>query len=364
MIARPSIIGTLANNRIMGRAWPRRFLLGGLVVACVAISFFPEEYRSASSLTPTDPSSLGLSGALGQLGALNTVFGNQAAVEVSLKVGRGVYTRHEVIRRLNLVQRLHFKDEIEASRWLEGHVELRSVRGGIVQIECINKDQQLASALVKTTTDVLSEQLTQIQLRQTEYKRGILLKLVDDANDRLSKAEDKYNSFRLQTRYSDPSFAINAIGERIPILQAAIKAKEVELNAARQFATDDNISVRQVIAQIDALKAQLAQFQALNPSENNSIGRVVRQSTEADRYERELSLSKNLYYSYRRFLEGTSVEDLTSSANLRVLEKPYIDTERQYRLLPLALAMLLVMLGLCVEFYQLRPPVGYPGGGE
>lgn len=359
MIARPSIIGTLAGKRFGGTDWPRRLLFAGAAVVCFVASYFPEEYRAASSLTPTDPSSLGLSGALGQLGALNTVFGSQAAAEVSLKVGRSVFTRHEVIKRLKLVDRLHLKNEIEASRWLDRHVELRSVRGGIVQIECVNKDAGLAEQLVRTTTDVLSEQLTQIQLHQTEYKRDILLKLVDDASNRLAQSEDKYNNFRLKTRYSDPTFAINAIGERIPVLQAAIKAKEVELNAARQFATDDNISTRQIIAQIDALKAQLAQFQALNPNENNSIGRVVRQSTEADRVERDLSLSKNLYYAYRKFLEGTSVEDLTSSANLRILEKPYIDTERQYRLMPMALGILLLLLALCLEFYQLRPPVGY-----
>jgi len=364
MMPRRSVMGTIANSRVMRRAASRRLLLGGLVVICGLLSFFPEEYRAASSLTPTDPSSLGLSGALGQLGALNTVFGSQAAVEVSLKIGRGVVTRAEVIRRMDLVHRLHLRDEVAASKWLEANVDLRSLRGGIVQVECINPDRDLATALVRTTTDVLEEQLTQIQLRQTRYKHDILLKLVEDANDRLTKAEAAYNSFRLQTRYSDPTFAIGSIGQRIPVLQAAIKAKEVELNAARQFATDDNISVRQIIAQIDALKAQLAQFQALNPEQNNSIGSVVKQSTESERLERELALSKSLYYSYRRFLEGTSVEDLTSTANIRVLEKPYIDTDRQYRLMPLALALLIALLGVGIEFYRLRPPVGQAGDEE
>lgn len=355
MTPRPSITGTLAE---LVRPWPRRIALVLAIVLCLILSVFPTQYRAASSLTPTDPASLGLGEALGQLGALNTVFGSQAAVEVSLKIGRSVGTRREVIRRMDLIKRLNFKDEISASRWLEREVELRSLRGGIVQIESLQRDPKLATELISTFTTVLRENLSTIALRQTTYKRDILLKLVSDANDEFKAAQIKYNNFRLKTRYSDPSYAIEAIGSRIPVIQAAIKAKEVELNTARQFATDDNMAVLQVIAQIDSLNQQLQQLQALSPSESNSIGRVVRQSTEADALERELMMARSLYFSYRRILEGTTVEDMTSTANIRILEQPYIDTDRQYRVIPLAIAMLLALLGIAIEFYQLRPPVG------
>lgn len=350
-------MGTLSGSAILRHAWRRRFVLGLLVAGCVLLSFFPERYRAASTLTPTDPSSLGLSGALGQLGALNTVFGSQAAVEVSLKIGHSVFTRSVVIKQLKLVDRLGFDNELAASRWLASNVDIRSLRGGIVQIECTNRDAQLATDLVMAVTAALRGQLAQIALRQTKYKRDILVKLVSTANTDLAKAQARYDNFRLTTRYSEPKSAIDSIGQRIPLLETAINAKEVELNAARQFATDDNISVRQIIAQRDALKGQLQQLRNLNPRENNSIGLVVQQSTEAERLERELALAKSLYYSYRRFLEGTSVEDLTSAANIRVLEQPFIDTDRQYRLAPMALAILLVLFALAVEFYQLRPPI-------
>lgn len=328
-----------------------------LIAICLVLSFFPKRYLAAATLTPTDPASLGLGGALGELGALNTVFGSQAAVEVSLKVGRSVYTRKVVSDRLKLADRLGLDNPVEISRWLLRNVEIRSLRGGIVQIECLNSDPVLARELVGAYLRTLREQLAEIAVRQTSYKRDILLKLVRDANAELSKAQANYNRFRLQTRYSDPSFAISSIGERIPVLQAAIKAKEVELNAAQQFATDDNIAVRQIIAQLDALKLQLAQLQATDTGSDNSIGRVVSQSTEAERLERELLLAKSLYYNYRRYLEGTSVEDLTSGANIRVLEDPFIDTARQINLIPALIGGFLVLIALAVEFYRLRPPL-------
>lgn len=342
----------------MRTPWKRRTIIAVLLAICALLTLFPQRYRAAVTLTPTDPQSLGLGATLGQLGALNTVFGNQAAVEVSLKVARSVYVRRIVIQRLNLIQRLKVSDEVHASRWLDKNVNIRTLRGGIVQIEVELPDPSFGRELVTAYDAATQERLSDIARRQTAYKRHILESLVREAGDRLDVAQEAYDDFRLRTRYSDPRFAISAIGERIPVLQAAIKAKEVELNAARQFATDDNISVRQVIAQIDALKLQLSQLQALNPTENNSIGRVVRQSTQVRRLERELNIAQNLYDNYKRFLEGTSVEDLTSTATVRILEAPFVDTARQLNFIPAAFGVLILLIGLGIEFYGWRPPVG------
>ncbi|KQR86232.1 hypothetical protein [Sphingomonas sp. Leaf343] len=354
----PSLIGSLRRAPLVRSPWLRRAIIVVLLAICAVLTLFPERYRAAVTLTPTDPASLGLGQTLGQLGALNSVFGNQAAVEVSMRVARSVYVRQAVIKQLDLVKRLGLRDDIHASRWLEKNVDIRTMRGGIVQMEIETPDAAFGRQIVTAYQNATQARLGEIARRQTEYKRGILERLVREAGERRDQAEAAYNDFRLRTRYSDPRFAIGAIGERIPVLQAAIKAKEVELNAARQFATDENISVRQIIAQLDALKSQLAQLQALNPTENNSIGRVVRQSTQVRKLERELNIAQQLYDGYTRYLEGTAVEDLTSTATVRVLEPAYIDTARQLNLIPAALGVLILLVGLGVEFYGWRPPVG------
>jgi uncharacterized protein involved in exopolysaccharide biosynthesis len=338
--------------------WLGRIILAVLIAICVFLSLFPERYRAASSLTPSDPNTLGLSGALGQLGAINTVFGNQAAVEVALKVGKSVLVRDTVAEKLKLKQRLNFPNDTTAHRWLADNVQIRSLRGGILLIETFNKDQEFARELVTAYSEATQLRLAEINRRQTEYKRDVLLKLVGEASNRVTRAQNAYDTFRLRTRYSDPELAMEAIGSRIPVLEAAIKAKEVQLNAARQFATEENMTVRQLIAERDALATQLNQAKATNPMQSNSVGRVVRASTEAERLTRELKIAKTLYESYMRYLEGTSVEDLTSLATVRVLEPPFVDTERQIDYRFAAIAMALALLLAAIEFYRLRPPVG------
>jgi tyrosine-protein kinase Etk/Wzc len=321
---------------------------------------YPERYRVAVTMTPADPSSLGLSGALGQLGAFNSVFSNQASLELTLRVARGSDVRQMLIKRLNLVKTMGFHTEKQADVWLTKNlsVNIRSLRGGIIQMEAYQKDPIFGLKLINALADATRERLALINRQQTEYKRDVLLALVRDSGEKLEVAQNNYDRFRLSTRYSEPKFAISAIGERIPAIQAIIKSKEVQLNAARKFATEDNISVGQILAELEALRGQLREAMRLNPNSADSVGRVVKESTTVRKLERELNVARSLYDGYTRYLDGTAVEDLTSTANLRILEPPFIDSARQYNSLPLGLALLIIAIGLATEFYLFRQPVG------
>ncbi|MBB4839726.1 hypothetical protein HNP52_002795 [Sphingomonas kyeonggiensis] len=351
-----SLTGTLTRLPVLRNPWLRRGLFVVLLAICAALTLFPQKYRAAVSLTPTDPGTLGLSGTLGQLGAVNSVFGNQAAIEVSQKVAHSEYVRSIVAKQTNLEQRLQLSP-IEVHRWLERHVDITVLRGGIMQIELKQRDAEFARRVVSAYGEAVRSQLALIARRQTEQKRAILQQLFERAGDRLSKARTAYDTFRLSTRYSSPQAAFYAAGDRIPALEADIRAKEVDLNAMRQFATDDNIRVRQMIAAIDALRQQLAVAKSTSPQQDSSVGQVVRQTTEAERLSRELDIAQSLYENYKRFLQGTSVEDLTSGVTIRILEPAYIDSERQLNFGPLALGVLILLLALALEFYPLRPPL-------
>ena len=351
-----SIIGAVSALPIARRPWLRRGVILILLAACAVFTLHPQRYLAAVSLTPTDPGSLGLSGTLGQLGAVNSVFGNQAAVEVSLKVARSEYVRATVIQKVKLDRRLD-RSVLATHRWLDRHVDIQTLRGGILQIELKLSDPVLARDVVSAYGVAVRDQLTVIARRQTEQKRNILMHLFDSAGDRLANARAAYDTFRLTTRYSSPQAAFYAAGDRIPQLEAEIRSKEVDLSAMRQFATDDNIRVRQMIAGIDALQQQLAVARSTSPGQQSSVGQVVTQTTQAEKLRRELDVAQGLYDSYKRYLEGTSVEDLTSSVNVRILEPAFIDTSRQLNFIPLAIGIVLFLLCLAFEFYAIRPPV-------
>jgi len=352
------MIGTLTHVRLLQRFRIRAAVFSVLIALALIFTFFPERYRAAVTLTPTDPQSLGLSPTLGQLGALNNVFGNQAAIEVALRIARSELARDYVIDKTHLASRLHQNDRIKLHRWLDKKVTIRSLRGGIVLIEMDSETPDLARDVVGAFANATQQRLADISRKQTAYKREVLVQLVNDASQRLSLAQSRYDSFRLRNSAPSPLTAVEAVSARIPQLEAAVKAKQVDLAAARQLYTDDNNVVRQLSAELATLQQQLAQVKATSPGNDSTVGRAVSASSQLFKLERDLNIARALYDSYLRYLQGTAVEDLTSTANIRILEPPFVDTERQLWTPALALAILLGLLWAVIEFYRIRPAAG------
>lgn len=359
MTPRMSIVGQLAGLRFLQRFRWRAVLFGLALLATGLLSFFPERYLASSSFTPTDRESLGLSGTLGQLGAIGSVFGNQAAVEVALRLGNSDAVRDTVIAESSLADDLDSKGRVALQRYLQDKVEIRSLRGGIIVIEMLDQDPELASEIVAAYQSAVQAELGRVSRRQTAYKRQVLQQLVDDASDDLGEAQAAYDEFRLRNGYAEPRDAISAIGSRVPQLETAIRAREIARAQASQLFTERNLTIRQMDAELAALRAQLAEALSTVPSSDQGVGELVRNSSQLYGLERDLEVAKSLYDGYVRYLRGTAVEDLTSDANLRVLETPHVDSERQFWLPALALFIAILLLWVAIEAYRLRPP---PGG--
>jgi capsule polysaccharide export protein KpsE/RkpR len=289
---------------------------------------------------------------------LNSVFGKQAAIEVALRIGRSIYTRERVIRIASLEQRLDMP-KVKLHRWLENEIEIRALRGGIILIQMDYADKKIAQDIVAAFTKSTSDELAKIQQSQTKYKKGILEKLVAQSGLRLSRAQSEFDTFRLQNGYGEPGISFGAISSRVPAIRTAIEDLDRRIAAANKTLTAENISMIQLqaerIALIDQLNEALDKRAGVR---SGTVGEVVDASTKANELERELRVARTLHTNYLRYLEGTVVEDLTSAANIRVLEQPYVSTERQYRWSLLAAAIALLLLWMAIEFYRLRPPLG------
>lgn len=353
-----SIIGELVHLRLFERfAW-RAAVFGPIILILLVLTFVPERYKATASFTPQDSASMGLSGALGQLGAIDNVFGNQAAVEIALRIAKSVDVTDRVITETHLDQRMKGRSRVSLHRWLDSRVEIRSLRGGIITVQMQDRDPALSKAIVASYIRATRQELTAISRRQTKFKREILRNLVNDAWIEFTNAQAKYDNFRLSHGMADPRKSIESISDRIPMLESDIKGRQIALSAARQLYSDENMVVKQQLAELAAVQGQLAAAKVSADRGPDSLGRLVTNSKQLYFLERELGIARSLYDSYMRYLQGTAVEDATATGNVRVLEDAYVESARQKYLPALVGALAFFLLWMAIEFYRLRPPIG------
>ncbi|NCP14022.1 MAG: hypothetical protein GW858_07650 [Sphingomonadales bacterium] len=348
-------MGSIAAMGFLAKFRWRAVVFGSAILLTGLFALFPERYLANSSFTPTDRDSLGLAETLGQLGAVSSVFGNQAAVEVALRISNSDAVRDQVIKTASLAEQMPGETRIGLQRYLRKKVEVRSLRGGIILIEMLDTDPDHASEIVSAYQTAIQAELARVSRRQTAYKRDLLKRLVKEASDELSVAEQAYDTFRLENRYSDPRGRITSLGERVTFLETVIRAKEVDLAKAREVFAENNLTIRQLEAEVSALRRQLAEARSVAPQQSQGVGELIENSSQLYRLERDLETAKALYNSYLRYLRGTSVEDLTADANVRILEQPHVETKRQYWLPGVALSIAFLLLWLAIEAYRTRP---------
>lgn len=354
-----SLTGRVAGLPLFQTFLGRALVFGTALLIAVALTFFPERHLASSTFTPTDRASLGLAGTLGELGATSSVFGNQAAVEVALRIGNSDAVRDVVIRKTDLADQLKSEGRTALQRYLRRKVEVRSLRGGIVLIEMQDTDADRAAQIVGAYQVAVEAELARIARRQTDYKRKVLKELVKEASDELADAQAAFDSFRLANRYPDPKARLGEIGDRVNFLETVIRGKEVDLARAREIYADNNLNIRQMEAELSALRKQLVAARSVDIQNDQNVREVVENSSELYRLERDLDVAKSLYFNYLRYYRGTAVEDLTADANIRLLELPHVITKRQYWLPAVAAAIAILLLWIAIEAYRLRPPAGH-----
>ena len=134
-----SLIGRLAESRVLARPLTRRSVFAVLAGVLTLLTFYPERYRATMLLAPPD---LGVQmGAIGQLGGLNGLIGTQYQPERLLAVARSPQVALAVARELKLpATRATLRD-------IAWQTNVRTLRGGIVEVEAIDADPAQALLL-------------------------------------------------------------------------------------------------------------------------------------------------------------------------------------------------------------------------
>ena len=360
----PSVAGSIMDSAWFARALPRRLTFAVIALLLGILTLFPRHYLARAELLPQE-SGGGLSTLLGVGGGgggsaltLGALLGSHQSIESDLAIARSQAVLRRVVARLHLARR-GGRDEGAAEVALKRKIDIIAIRGSILQISAHDPDPVIARAIVSAVVDSVQDSLAQLSLEQSDARRSVATVRLKEATARLAETQAAVARFRQENRLASPEAELGQAVIQLANLQGRLQAKEVELQAARQFATDSNVSVISLEAEIAGLKHQIAVANSAPSADGQTtLSAMARQTETYFNLYRDERFAQTLYDIYTRYLEQVTVDEMASRSIMDVIEPPFVDPHRQYNPLPLGLLFLVVISALLAEFYVTNPPVG------
>lgn len=229
----------------------------------VAIAFaLPSMYTSQTVLMPPQQQSTA-STALASLGALAGAAGMVPDIKSPDQVYVGLLKSDTVADRLvdrfKLEQRYGVGQMQAARAKLADRVDIAAdTHSGFVTIKASDRSPAFAAQLANAYADELRSMLDRLAVTEAQQRRLFFQQQADKAKEKLNQAEvalkDAQHTSGIVSLDSEVLGAIRRSAD----LRAQIAARQVQLEAMRTYATSDNPDVQRVLAEIDAMRGQLA----------------------------------------------------------------------------------------------------------
>lgn len=325
---------SLLDLLIMLARWKRVILastLGAATLGAIVALLLPNQYIAEVVLLPPAQNSststaimnqLG-SGTLASLASGSLGIKNPGDMYVSLLRSRTV--EDSVIRRFELMARYKSKHMSDARKQLENHAAIAlGTKDGLIRISVRDRVPQMAATIANGYVEEYSKLSAQLAVTEAAQRRLFFQKQLEDAKDNLANAEIALKDTEKSTGVLQIDSQAKALIESATSLRAQVAAKQVQLQAMRTFATDDNPAVITAQRELEALQTQLLKLSGTDQEGDSDPvipkGRIPEAGMEYIRKYRDVRYYETIYGLIARQLEAAKLDEAREGAIIQVVD--------------------------------------------
>lgn len=173
-------------------------------------------------------------------------------------------------------------------------------------------------------------------------------------------AQTALTRFRQTNRLPAPQEQLSQSVLTLNTLEGQLRAKESQLAIEQRFAGPESYNIKRLQTEIADARRQLAEERSRQRDDSlpTSAASLAEVTIRYGDLTRDLTVAQSLYQSYVRYLEGSSVEELTAQYNLERLESAHLEPGWQINVVPFGLCVVMVLIALAAEIYVVAPPPG------
>src|SRR3954471_2922497 len=218
----------------------------------------PQQSQSASSMLLTQLAG----GGMGPLAALaGGSLGLKNPSDIYLGILKSRTIQDALIAKFDLMRVYRDKHPSDARKDLEKYSDIISEKEGLISVSVEDKDPKRAAAMANAYVEEMRNVTRHLALSEASQRRLFFEQQVQQAREDLSNAEVALKETQQKTGMIQLDSQARATIEAIGQLRAQIAAKEVQLQAMRSFATEQNPDTILAHQQLVGLRTELSKLE-------------------------------------------------------------------------------------------------------
>jgi len=306
--------------------------IAALVLGAGATLLLKPTFTATASILPPQQQQSSVNAMLGQLGSLaglaagggaSGLLKNPADMYVGMIMSRTVSDR--VIERFQLKSLYDDKTMDDARKDLKSHVTAEAAKNGLIEISVKDHDPKRASEMANGLIEELYHLTSNLAMTEAAQRRLFFNEQLEDEKKALASAEDDLKNTQEKTGLIQLNGQSEQIIRNVANLRAQIVSREVQMQALRTYATEENPDVSRLQQEIAALQKQLTVMEnnqrRLQPGDIQvPTGQVPKVGLEYVRKLREVTYHTTLLNLLAREYEAARIDEAKSAPVIQVVD--------------------------------------------
>jgi tyrosine-protein kinase Etk/Wzc len=307
-----------------------RFTLGAAIVAAVIAWLLPNQYTATAIVLPPAQSSIG-SSLMSQLGS--SALASYAGASLGIKSPGDMYValfhsrtvEDAVIQRFGLMARYRKKTMYDTRQKFERlSTAVLGAKDGLIRISVEDRDPRMAADIANGYVDEFRKLSANLAVTEASQRRLFFQQQLLESKEKLTAAEEAMKSTEQSTGVLQIDSQAKSLIETAAILRGQVVAKEVQIQAMRAYATEDNPELVLARQQLAALQAQLAKLGGAGPQSESDLllpkGRVPEAGMEYVRKLRDVKYYETLTELIAKQFEVAQLDEARQGAVVQVAD--------------------------------------------
>jgi capsule polysaccharide export protein KpsE/RkpR len=346
----------------------RRKLLVITVLVIVAVGsavalLLPSRYIATTVILPPQQGGSAGAGMMAQLSSLGAMAGvgssalgirNPNDLQVALLKSRTV--EDAMAARFHLQALYHAKYlSSTRKRWEKKTFIESGLKDGLIRLSVTDQDPRRAAELANGWVEEYLRFSATLAVSEASGRRLFFERQVTDARENLARAEEEMKQTEQRTGVMELDSQAHAMIAAAAMLRAQVAAKQVEIQAMRQFAADENPDLERAREELTSLEAQLAAMDVAHDRRSGDLvapkGMVSQAGLEYARALREVKYRETVVSLLMRLYEMARMDEARQGSQAQVVDAAAVpDRPDSLFRIWIVLGALLVSLPLALAF--------------